>query len=438
MAKKKRPSSLPGLILTAALLVAVAGIILVRASTQKKDAPAVTPSPAPAIAAPADTAVPVIGPASATEAPARTEAEPTAEPSPEPTPVPQPEYFTISMVGDCSMASNPDKKGWAIAYESVINGDMSYPFANTRQYFEDDYLTIANLEGVLSDNYYSSIEWFTFLSPASYADILTEGNVDFVTLANNHTLDFGEKAYNDTLAALDAVGMAHAGENETYIYQTDDGLKIGIYCLYNRLTGNMLKTMSSAAQTELAEQSRQLIAQAEKTLREQGAEYFIACLHMGTEGFYEPSEIQMEMCRYTIDTGFDLVYCTHAHRLQPVESYNGGVIFYGFGNWTFGGHTNPGNGTDPGAYDTVIGRVTVCRLGDQVTLEELEVIPCCIASVSDLENFVPNPGTLNDYQPTPYTEGGKAWERTMSMVNGTYEGANYITDYGNVLAAMNG
>ena len=48
------------------------------------------------------------------------------------------------------------------------------------------------------------------------------------------------------------------------------------------------------------------------------------------------------------------------------------------------------------------------------------------------------PNTLNNYQPQPYTEGGDAWSRAMSMLNGTYEGANYQVDYGNVLSAMNG
>lgn len=68
------------------------------------------------------------------------------------------------------------------------------------QYFEKDYLTIANLECNLSDKYYDSIEQFVFLAPADYANILTAGSVEFVTLANNHTMDFGQSAYDDTAA----------------------------------------------------------------------------------------------------------------------------------------------------------------------------------------------------------------------------------------------
>ena len=186
-------------------------------------------------------------------------------------------------------------------------------------------------------------------------------------------------------------------------------MKVGIYCLYNQLTYNAMSILSAQAQEKLVAASRDKIAAGLKSLEEAGADFTIACLHMGREGYYEPTDVQTELCRYTVDVGFNAVYCTHAHRLQPAEDYNGGVIFYGLGNFIFGGHTNPGNGTDPGAYDTGIAQLTV--LG---------------------------PNTLNNYQPQPYTEGGDAWNRAMSMLNGTYEGANYQVDYGNVLTAMNG
>ena len=276
-----------------------------------------------------------------------------------------------------------------------------------------------------------------FLAPAAYADILTEGSVEFVTLANNHTMDFGVNAYNDTAAALDAAGIAYAGEDETYIFQTEDGLRVGIYCLYNQLTGNSLSLLSADRQAALAEDSKERIRAAARSLREQGAEYAVACLHMGTEGSYETSAIQVDVCRATVDAGFDLVYCTHSHRLQPAEEYNGGMIFFGMGNWIFGGNNNPGYGTDPAAYDTGIARVTVCRRGDSVTLDSVEFVPCSISSSVDPDTGALSAYSLNNYQPTPYTREGKAWERTMSILRGEYAGSNYVPNYGDVLSQMN-
>lgn len=444
MRKKKRrssPATVPLGILTGALAVAVIAVAILRVPGMRAaqaDGPETSGDPPAQTAATSgiDPSVrqPETNPVDQTgNVPEDTPSQPA-----ESTPEPDPEYFTISMVGDCSLASNPDKKGWAIAYESVINGDFAYSFANTRQYFTDDYLTIANLEGNLSDKGYSSIEWFTFLSPAAYANILSQGDVDFVTLANNHTMDFGQAAYDDTTAALDAVGIPYGGENETYIYQTGDGLKVGLYCLYNGLTGNALDLVGEARQKEIAEESKAMIDAAQQSLRDQGAEYLVVCLHMGREGYYEPMAIQMEISRYAIDVGFDLVYDTHAHRLQPAEKYGNGFILYGLGNWIFGGNTNPGNGTDPASYDTCIAQVTVCRRGGSVSLESFNFIPCCISSGVDPANFVPTANSLNNYQPTPYEENSPAWDRAMSILNGTYEGANFTTDYGNILAAMNG
>ena len=349
----------------------------------------------------------------------------------------EPGYFTVSMVGDCTLSASPDKRDWGIGFQRTVGDDTDYPFANTVQFLNDDYLTIANLECSLSDKKYSSIEQFSFLGKADYAKILSSGSVEFVTLANNHTMDFGQGAYNDTTAALDAVGVSYAGENECYLYQSEGGLKIGLFCMYNGLTGNAFSLLSASAQEKLVAESKDWIDRAVPKLEEMGAEYTIACLHMGTEGNYETTDVQVELCRYAIDAGFGSVYCTHAHRLQPAELYGEGIIFYGLGNWIFGGHTNPGNGKDPASYDTGIGKITLCRRGSKVTLDSYSFIPCCISSALDPENGVPGVNSQNNYQPTPYVEGGKAWQRAMSIISGTYEGANYqVGNYWDILRDM--
>ena len=384
--QKKHGRAFP-VLKTAALLIlcgALTAVVFARSSqTGDVSAPAVPGSPGPAETASASVS-PVFTPAPA-ETP---EPESVSSPTPDPTPEPEPEYFTVSMVGDCTLAEAKTRRGWTSYFQDVVKTNYAYPFENTKSYFEEDYLTIANLECVLSEKYagypsyapYDSIEQFVFLAPAAYAKILSEGSVEFVTLANNHTMDFGQNAYNDTTAALDAEGIACAGENETYLFQTDGGLKIGIYCLYNRLTGNALSIQSEAARSQLVSESRDMIRSAAESLRSEGAEYLIACLHMGQEGSYETSDIQVNLCRSSIDSGFDLVYCSHSHRLQPAEEYGGGMIFYGLGNWVFGGNNNPGYGTDPAAYDTVIAQVTVCRKGGDVRLDGVRIVPCSISS----------------------------------------------------------
>ncbi|MCR5663584.1 MAG: CapA family protein [Oscillospiraceae bacterium] len=411
------------------LISALGAIVFFRLGPE---APSLLPAATPGAAA--ETGAP-----SGAEDPAGQTASVSPSPAPTQAPSGEPEYFTVSMIGDCTLSAAPARVGWGIGFQLTVGDDMAYPFANTVQFLDDDYLTIANLECSLSDNKYTSIEQFTFLGKADYAQILSKGSVEFVTLANNHTMDFGQAAYDDTTAALDAVGVRWAGENECFIYQTDGGLKIGLYCLYNGLTGNAFSRLSAAAQEKKVAESREMIAQAVKTLEAQGAEYTIACLHMGTEGNYETTDVQVELCRYAIDAGFGSVYCTHAHRLQPAELYGDGIIFYGMGNWVFGGNTNPGVGKDPAAYDTGIAQITLCRQNGKVTLDSSNFIPCSISSTLDPVHGEPGSNTVNNYQPTPYKEEGKAWKRAMSIISGTYEGANYaVGNYWDILSRMNG
>ncbi len=417
-------------LILAVLALALGLLLWVRiGSAPKRPSPAETKAPVPAATEKAgdpteDPAAPEL--TQEVQAPEETD-DPNAEP----------EYFTVSMVGDCTLSASPDKREWGIGFQRTVGDNYAYPFANTVQFLDEDYLTIANLECSLSDHKYSSIEQFSFLGKAAYGKILQEGSVEFVTLANNHTLDFGQAAYNDTTAVLDELGISYAGENECCLYEAEGGLRIGLYCLYNGLTGNAFSLLSAGAQEKLVAESKQMIDAAVKTLADQGAEYTIACLHMGTEGNYETTDVQVELCRYAIDAGFGSVYCTHAHRLQPAELYGDGIIFYGLGNWIFGGHTNPGNGKDPASYDTGIGQITLCRKGHRVTLDSYSFIPCSISSTLDPDKGVPGVNSTNNYQPTPYTEGGEAWQRAMSIISGTYEGANYtVGNYWDILAAM--
>lgn len=384
-----------GMLVLAALTVYVA--VTVRADMKARtELPEETPAP--------------VQTAAVTAAP-----EATPEPTPEPTPTPEPEYYTFSVVGDCTLAENKDKRGWGTAYQTVVGKDYAYPFKNTVEYFRDDYMTLANLECNLSDNKYDTIEWYGFLAPSDYANILTEGCVDFVTLANNHTADFGEKCYAETLASLDAVGMPYAGENETYIYQRDDGIRVGVYCLYN----DKMKDIQN---------SKDKISAGYKKLKEEGAELFIAALHWGVEGAYSVSDTQREVGQFAVDTGFQIVYGSHPHRLEPAEQYGNGYIFYSMANWSFGGHTNPDD------YDTAIIQFTVKKYGEEVTVESLKLIPCSISSRShNHAGHSVGDNCLNDYCPTPYEEGSEDWDRVVSKLTGTYEGSDYIPNYQSIL-----
>lgn len=320
-----------------------------------------------------------------------------SSPSPNATPAPsdavqtEPEHerFTISLVGDCTLEGN--------RFQSLCGGDMGYPFENVREYFENDDATIANLECNFSDALLSSGSLFHFKAPTENADMLVSGGIDFVTTANNHIMDYGQRGLDDTLSALDERGIAYGIDGQSVVFTTESGLKLGIYCGYG---GFMI--------------SETQIKEAIDKLKADGAEYIICALHWGVEGAYRPNAYQKNLAYAAIDAGADLVYGSHPHVLQPTEEYGGGLILYSLGNFSFGGNSFPRD------YDSVIVQLTLCRNADGgVSLEACDYIPCSISG-SD-EN--------NDFRPTPYKKGSKEFERTMSKLDGSFTGADLEVDY---------
>lgn len=320
-----------------------------------------------------------------------------SSPSPNATPAPsdavqtEPEHerFTISLVGDCTLEGN--------RFQSLCGDDMGYPFENVREYFENDDATIANLECNFSDALLSSGSLFHFKAPTENADMLVSGGIDFVTTANNHIMDYGQRGLDDTLSALDERGIAYGIDGQSVVFTTESGLKLGIYCGYG---GFMI--------------SETQIKEAIDKLKADGAEYIICALHWGVEGAYRPNAYQKNLAHAAIDAGADLVYGSHPHVLQPTEEYGGGLILYSLGNFSFGGNSFPRD------YDSVIVQLTLCRNADGgVSLEACDYIPCSISG-SD-EN--------NDFRPTPYKKGSKEFERAMSKLDGSFTGADLEVDY---------
>ena len=222
---------------------------------------------------------------------------PTPTPAPTPTPTPAPEYFPLSVIGDCTLASPQDTS----VYSAKMNGDYSYPFSNTVQYFENDEYTIGNLECSFSDKNLWSEQTFFFRAPAEWANILVQGGVDFVTTANNHSMDFGTVGTEDTYAALEAVNIPYGTENQAQIVTTPNGLKLGIYCAFNGYMPDTEKCVAAIGQ-----------------LKDEGADYIICAFHWGVELHVRPEQYQIDLAHACIDAGADMIFGSHPHCLQPI------------------------------------------------------------------------------------------------------------------------
>ena len=164
-----------------------------------------------------------------TQAEAAAESTPIATvevtPTPEPTEEPAPKEVVISMIGDCTLASSQYDNSFD---DFLSKNGMSWTFSGTVDYFQKDIFTLANLECTFSDQELGSASLFYFRAPTASTAILNEGNVDCVTLGNNHTNDFGEQGLLDTEAALDSAGVNWVGPNDAKVFDTDVGVKIGV------------------------------------------------------------------------------------------------------------------------------------------------------------------------------------------------------------------
>ena len=320
--------------------------------------------------------------------------------------VSSPVSLTLSVVGDCTLGTDE-----TFDYDTSLNAyyenyGADYFLQNVKDIFSTDDLTIANFEGTLTDSDEREDKTFAFKAPASYASILTGGSVEAVNTANNHSHDYGEQSFNDTLAALDDAGIVHFGYDETAVMDVK-GIKVGlvgIYELYDHL--------------EREQQLKDNIAK----VKADGAQLIVVIFHWGNETETVPDSNQTTLGRIAIDEGADLVCGHHPHVLQGIETYKGRNIVYSLGNFCFGGNSSPSD------MDTMIYQQTFTIDADGVKKDNVtNIIPCFISSAA-YDGY-------NNYQPTP-AEGDEA-TRILGKINersswiSTAEGSTFTAKYNN-------
>ena len=291
---------------------------------------------------------------------------------------------TLSAIGDCTLGAD-QSFNTTINFDAfaMVNGN-DYFFRKVADILENDDVTFANLEGTLTTSNAREVKQYAFKGDPSYTEILTSGSVEVVTLANNHSSDYGEQSLTDTQMYLTEAGIDYC-MGDTYVLKKINGVKtafIGIYVLRDGM--------------ERETQVRETIEAA----KADGADLVIAGFHWGSEKASTPDETQTSLAHIAIDCGADLVVGHHPHVLQGIEKYNGKYIVYSLGNFCFGGNTAPSD------TDTMIFRQTfTIRDGKVQDDDRIEIVPC---SISSSEGY-------NDYQPMPANEA--ASQRIMERIN---------------------
>ena len=326
-----------------------------------------------------------------TEAPLQTETETETETESEI----EPTELLLTFTGDCILGTD-EFFAWDTglpAYYDMYGPE--YFLENVRDIFEKDDITIINMEGTLTEETTRVQKQFAFKGDPEYVKILTSSSVEAANVANNHTSDYGEKSFRDTVEILEKNGIQTFGYDEVTMLEIR-GIKVGIFGVYE-LDDHM----------ERVPQVKNNIAK----LKEQGADLIVAVFHWSNELVTVPDENQVTLAHLAIDEGADVVVGHHPHVVQGIDEYRGKTIAYSLGNFCFGGNTHPTE------MDTFIFQQKFqFNSKKEITGTEYNVIPCLVSS----EEYI------NNYQPTPLT--GEAAEITMEKIRERTEAIHSNTE----------
>jgi len=266
---------------------------------------------------------------------------PSASPSPSPTPTPDPitQAITLAVGGDVLPEGNSGQIGQLVRqerYTEVLD-------EVTAERFRAADLTIINLESSVSERGSPLDKAYTFRSAPETLSLLTDWlGADVVSLANNHTVDYGWDAFDDTMLYLREAGIGYTGAGADiseaaapYVAEIR-GVSIAVFA------ANQIMTFSDWPATE--SKHGMMIARDPANLGTLGEniqkaselyDYVIVYMHWGIERDTIPYERQTNTAKALIDAGADLVLGSHPHVVQTFDYYNGKPIVYSVGNFIF-------------------------------------------------------------------------------------------------------
>lgn len=228
--------------------------------------------------------------------------------------------------------------------EALKKAPPVYPWGDTLPILARADWRLANLECALSDRgepWTATPKIFHFRSDLKNIEVLKAAQIDAVSLANNHVLDYGERALRDTLGVLgeNNIGFAGAGADEPAakrpFLMTRHGMKLGLVAF----TDNEPAWAATAktpgvfyAPAELTAPPTQKLLELVRQLRA-AVEVLIVSAHWGSNWGYYPEAGQPALARALIDAGADIVYGHSAHVFRGLEIYRRKLIIYSAGDF---------------------------------------------------------------------------------------------------------
>lgn len=284
----------------------------------------------------------------------------------------------ISFAGDCTLGYD-SSYGYAGSFLDEFDkqgNDYGYFFRNVAHIFENSDLAVVNLEGPLTNAEIRAVKKFVFKGPPEFTNILKEGGIGAVNIANNHTFDYLQQGYDDTLESLEKAGIESFGNSRACMIDVN-GITVGLLG-YNALAS--VQAAKDGVKKDVEE------------AKLNGAQLVVVSFHWGIETEHYPNGYQKDLAHYAVDCGADLVVGHHPHVMQGIELYKDAYIIYSLGNFSFGGNKNPPD------KDTFIFQQEFTFMEGIYTESSIKIIPCLISSVKTRNDFKPTPALGDDYE----------------------------------------
>jgi len=242
---------------------------------------------------------------------------------------------TVAAVGDIMLDGTARPELQKYGYD--------YPFARTHAVLRDADIAFANLEGPLTDRG-SPVQGKEYLfrsPPRLVSGALARAGFDVVSLANNHTMDYGAAGLAQTIGALDRVGIRHVGAGANLAAARRAaiikvrGQRIA-FLGYSLTFPESYWAEAGKPGTAFGHED-QIVADVRAARAV--SDIVIVSFHWGRESSRTLRPYQVQLGHAAIDAGAALVIGHHPHVLQAVERYKGGAILYSLGNFAFGSYS---------------------------------------------------------------------------------------------------
>ncbi len=232
----------------------------------------------------------------------------------------------VLFVGDIMLDNGP-------GHTIVHGGD---PFKEVAGVFEGADLAIGNLECTLTRKGTFEYKPYTFRAPEEALPLLKK-YFSAVTLANNHSGDWGRAGFADMLTLLDGAGVRYFGGGRNLrqahrpLVLTVKGRRLA-FLGYNDFPPKSFAAGSSKAGIAWIDEPAVV---ADIRAARAVADYVIVFFHWGREMSDQPLPYQRVLARKCIDAGADAIVGAHPHVTEPVEWYHDHPILYSLGNFVF-------------------------------------------------------------------------------------------------------